>query len=439
MKKLLIITISLLGVGAFGQKTKPVLKVNLLYTVVNEGNKNHFSDNTSKRDLIFTIDAEAKLNGEITITNEANTSLIFKGMMKDNYLVDSAVWYDNNNIIKVVHFSDKCCTGTNSHVDPTPKVLAAIKGEREGIERIYHSKKPGVLKSVSHYKSGKKNGKSYEYDSTGTLKAIRTYKDDVLNDTSWINPKAKNPDMEFYTNGVPSGVWKKYNSNGGLLEVSYHSATGDSTILYGSDAKLLSIRSLSAADASYIHTGREYDSKLKLSKLYYIKDRIDTNASVLHGMYEEYTNGKISLRGEYWLGTKIETWITFNAKGGETNWENFTTRDVATSTIIEGSPSLTTAPTVDLFPPALSKSTITMELASNGKIEKIFKKVTEINWELNVKSATDWTVTCTDAALSSQEQTDVVDYLKTCITTVKGVRYSHKEVNFTTKYKLVFN
>jgi antitoxin component YwqK of YwqJK toxin-antitoxin module len=439
MRKLLLFAIPLCTVGAFGQKTKPILRANLVSTTVNEGNKNHFTDNVSKRDLVFTIDAEAKLNGEITITNDANSTLLFKGMMKDNYLVDSAVWYDNNNIVKVVHFKDKCCSNANNHVDPTPKVLSAIKGEQEGVERVYHSKKAGVLKSVSNYKSGKKHGKSYEYDSTGTLCAVRTYKDDMLHDTTWINPKRKNPDMEIYANGVPTGVWKKYNSNGGLLEVSYKSDFGDSTVLYGSDAKLLSIKTLGIADQSYTRIGREYDSKLKLSKLYYIKDRVDTNASVLHGMYEEYTNGKISLRGEYWLGTKIETWITFNAKGSETNWENFTTRDIAMSTIIEGAPKTSTAVAVDIFPPALSKSSITMELASNGKVEKIFKKTAEINWELSVKSSTDWTVTCTDPNLSTQEQTDVVDYLKSSITTVKGVRYSHKEVNFTSHYKLTFN
>jgi len=438
MRKLLLLAIPLCTVGVFGQKTKPILRVNLVSTTVNEGSKNHFTDNVTKRDLIFNIDGEAKLNGEITISNSSNSSLIFKGMMKDNYLVDSAVWYDNNNIIKVVHFKDKCCTAATNYVDPTPKVLAAIKGERDGVERIYNSKKPGVLKSLTNYKAGKKQGKSYEYDSTGTLWAIRTYKDDNLHDTTWINPKSKNPDMEIYANGVPSGVWEKYNSNGGPLEVSYKMATGDSTVLYGSDAKLLSIKTRSAADNS-IHTCKEYDAKLKMSKLYYLKDRVDTNASVLHGMYEEYKNGKISLRGEYWLGTKIELWITFNAKGAEINWENFLTRDVAYATLIEGAPLGTTAVAVDLFPPALSKSTVTMELASNGKIEKIFKKVTEINWEFDVKSSTDHKVICNDPGLSEQERLDVVDYLTSCITTVKGVRYSHKEVNFITKYKLVFN
>jgi antitoxin component YwqK of YwqJK toxin-antitoxin module len=439
MKKILTLLIALPCIGSFAQKTKPVLQTTLVSTTVNEGTKNHFSDNVNKRDLTFTIDAEAKLNGEIIIKNPDNSALIFKGMMKDNYLVDSAMWYENNNLVKVVHFKDKCCSSATDYVDPTSKVLSSIKGERQGVERIYFPSNPGIPKAVYTYQGGKKHGKQYEFDSTKTLTRIRNYKDGKLHDTSFVNCHRKNPDLEIYANDVPAGVWKKHNQAGVLVEKTHKQASSDSTIYYGGDSKILSIVYKSVPEYG-LRTCREYNEKGVITKTYFLKFGGDTVGEVLHGMYEEYAGGKIKIRGEYWYGTQIETWITYNAKGAEIKWDSYTSRDVAMAVQPDVIPVTTTqtAVAVDLFPPALSKSAITMTLESNGKIEKLFKKTEEINWELDVKSSTDYKVVCNDPQLTESERADVVSYLISSITAVKGVRYSHKEVAFVTKYKLLF-
>lgn len=442
MKKILTVGIGLFSLTLFAQKAKPVLKNTFVTTIVNEGIKNHFSEKNNDRDLVFTLDEDAKLNGEITLKNVASSSVIFKGIMKDNYLIDSAVWYENNNIVKVAHFKDKCCTSTTDYVDPTPKHLSSIKGERQGIERIYFTSKPGVLKALYTYNAGKKHGKQYEYDSLQKLVAIRTFKNGKLNDTSWVNCSRKNPDIEIYTDDVPSGAWKKYNSSGALTQTIYKAADGDSTINYGSDGKIQSIAYQSVADAMGLYTCREYDAKAMISKKYFYKNRTDSVGTCLHGIYEEYANGKMKLSGEYWLGMKVETWISYSSKGVANKWDNYVSRYDAMAAKPDNpttTTTTTTASSVDLFPPSLSKSTITMVLESNGKVEKIFKKVQEINWELEVKSSTDYKVICNDSQLSDSEKADVISYLTSSITLVKGVRYSHKEVSFVTKYKLVFN
>src|SRR5688572_17802349 len=202
MKKVILFSASLFSIALFAQKTKPVLKSTFVSTIVNEGVKNHFSEKNNDRDLVFTIDEDAKLNGELTLKNVASSNLIFKGMMKDNHLIDSAVWYENNNIVKVAHFKDKCCTSTTDYVDPTPKHLSSIKGERQGIERVYFASKPGVLKALYSYQAGKKHGKQYEYDSLQKLVSIKTYKNGKLNDTSWTNCNRKNPDIQIYADDV---------------------------------------------------------------------------------------------------------------------------------------------------------------------------------------------------------------------------------------------
>jgi antitoxin component YwqK of YwqJK toxin-antitoxin module len=439
MKKIPLLLIAFCGLTVFAQKTKPVIQATFVSTTVNAGTKHHFSDNTTKRELSFTLDAEAKLNGEVTIKDVTSSALIFHGIMKDDHLVDSAMWFENNNLVRVVHFNDKCCTSKTDYVHPTSQSHNDIKGEKTGIEKLYYASKPGVLKAVNNYQSGKKHGKQFEYDSTKTLVVIRNYKDDQLHDTSFINCHKKTTDIEIYNNGVPTGAWKKYSASGTLAEVNHKSAGSDSTLYYQADAKLSKIVYRSAPDNG-LYTYREYNAKSVLTKQYFTQYRTDSLKEVLQGMYEEYTNGKISLRGEYWLGTKVETWITYNAKGSETNWESFVTRDVAMATnpgvvVIDG---VIPVAAEDIFPPVLSKASITMEFASNGKIEKLFKKTEEINWTLEVRSSTDHTVICTEKSLTDTERADVVDYITSSITTVKGVRYSHKEIPSTTQYKLVF-
>ncbi len=437
MKNIVLFTVAFYSLTLFAQKSKPTLQNTFVSTTVNEGTKNHFTDNVHKCDLTFTIDADAKLNGEITIKDAATSGIIFKGTMKDNYLIDSAMWYENNNLIKVVNFKEKCCSAPTNYVDPTPKVLSSIKGEKHGPERIFYSKPANVVKEINYYQSGKRQGKQYEYSSNGALVSIRNFKDDKLHDTSWTNCQNKVGNVEIFTNGVPTGVWKKYSATGVLTEATYKLTGTDSTLLYLADGKLQTIICKSSSEGG-MYTYREYDIKYKLTKQYYAKDRLDTIGEVMDGMYEEYTNGILILRGEYYMGQKIDIWTTYDKKGRETKSETFMTRDEAMANQKEVLQVTNAVVAVDLFPPALSKATITMTFGSNGKIEKLFKKTQEINWSLDVKSATDYQVICNEETITENERTDVINYITSCISTVKGVRYSHKEVNFITHYKLVF-
>ncbi len=460
MKKTFLLIVSTLSLSLYAQKSTPGIQAIFVSATVNAGINHTFSEVTFKRDLVFTINENGVLNGEIMIWNTKETDMIFKGTIKDEYLIDSAMWYERNKLIKVVHFREKCCTNHKDYVDPTPKKSFSIKGEKHGIERIYNPSNPEVIKEINNYQYGKRHYRQYEFDSVQTLINVRTYKAGQLHDTSWINCHHKVSDIEVYTNDVPTGIWKKYDEMGMLAEAKHRFQDFDSTVFYLPDGKISTILFKSSSDDG-LRSCREYDGSLTLRKQYFVKERWDNGKELFEGLYlewdaqgkkakvanykfgklmgayEEYENGIIHLKGEYMLDEQVETWFTYNSKGKVIKTEFIKNREDVLITQ-EETGAVITEVAVDVFPHTINKPTISMQLTPNGKIAKLFKIAPEINWVLKVKTPTDYQVICEDERLSDKDRKDLISYLTSCIHSVKGTRYNHKEVPFSINYQLVY-
>lgn len=459
MKKYLIIFTFSFAFAIQNQKAQSTIKATCTSIDVEAGTHHLFTDASHKRELTFTLDGNGELKGEITIKIHKTNEVIFRGNLKGEYLVDSAMWFDGGRLIKKTIFNSTCCANYSDYVEPSPKHLTCIKGQREGNEIEYYTFNPDFLHYKNSYEGGKKSGKQHEFDSTGTLLHKRTYKEGKLQDTSWLNCGNPTADIEIYNAGLPAGTWKKYDGSGTLIEEIYHLEKGDSTISYAGPGMINSIfyKSDALTDAHYC---REYDGKPTLLKQYFLKDRWDTTASYyegtylefdslgrklkvanysfsrLNGDYEEYVNGKISKKGKYFHDEQIGTWFNYNAKGKVTSSEQFKNKE---DIIIDApifTPEIKKDVALNMFPAAIVKPTITMVLAPNGKIGKLIKKYPDIEWSFHVKTPSSHEAICDDARLSAKEKDDVQKYLKVSITTVKTIHYDHKEVPFVMHYKL---
>ncbi len=461
MKKYLIFFIFIFSSALFAQKAQPAIQAVCTSIDVNVGSHNLFADATHKRDLAFTLDGNAELKGPLILTNTKTTEVIFKGTMEGTHLVDSAIWYDQGRIVRTVNFKKTCCTNNTDNVEPSLKPNAALRGERHGIERVYYSSNPDILKSRYTYESGRKVGKQYDYDSVGSVLNIRTYLNGILNDTSWLNCTNPNADIEIYKEGKPAGVWKQYDATGMLTEEKFRSEKVDSIVTYSFDGKISSVYSKSDPFAEK-HSIHEYDSKLTLRSKYFLKERWDNDSSYfegtymefdslgrkakvanyafskLTGEYEEYENGKLSKKGHYFHNEQIGTWYMYSPKGKITGTEQFKNKEdiIVSQEIIEAPIEKLVA--LDLFPDGIVKPVITITLAPNGKIAKLLKKYPNIEWGMHVKNPTNHEIICEDSRLSKKEQEDVKKYLKISVTQVKTVHYDHKEAPFTINYQLVY-
>ena len=106
-----------------------------------------------------------------------------------------------------------------------------LDDKREGSAYYYYPS--GKIKQIIHYKNGKKQGKSQEFDENGTIITLYEYHNDKMTAREFINrknekgektgvwktfyPNGEKKEEEFYKNGVLDGVTLVYSERGILL------------------------------------------------------------------------------------------------------------------------------------------------------------------------------------------------------------------------------
>ena len=224
-------------------------------------------------------------------------------IMSENYVFGKRdgeqIKYDSNGLIKISTFAN---------------------GVKEGKEYIYYQNLDSVIKLINIYSNNQKDGKAYEYDTSGRVITIFEYNMGLLVDQTSINQYDNKGEKhgkwitffsnfqikkeENYNHGVLNGISKIYTKNGGIKKLENFKDGKES------DKKINLSVSLSVEEMDNNQKREGIIFKNQKQGLFKVYD--STNQVIL---YEFYSSDYLVYTGMYdSLNLKKGEWVYYDDK-----------------------------------------------------------------------------------------------------------------------------
>jgi antitoxin component YwqK of YwqJK toxin-antitoxin module len=274
---------------------------------------------------------------------------------RKNFMLDSTwkFYRENGNLKTIINYKQDLKNGTSYYFNDDCQLIkeeSYRKGKLHGKQINYYPTTDSllVLKSLTHYENGVKQGFAFEYAKDGRIVSLVNYKDGYVSDRESINRKDEK--------GRKQGIWKSYYPNfrvkkeerykddrlNGYVKLYNVEGRLESASLYIDGVKQseeentadFKIQNESYSDDSlktqsaYNLAGKkdgisnyfDEEGQVKKTELYrngYLLSRgIIDKKGVYQGMWENYyLNGELKSKGSYENGKKVGKWEYYYQNG----------------------------------------------------------------------------------------------------------------------------